>query len=153
MADMRDQVFNWDDNGYVDLPDSSFTTLEPGTYNAMIKTYEKGYYQPKEGAKTPPCPQATVYFEVETGTGATTTINNKYCLYSGYPWGAKLKNLFSALGMVDGNGKVSINFDKIIGLDCRVDVTKDPDSRDASKFYNHIDKVLPPAAPDNYDNF
>lgn len=152
MADMKNKVFGWDESNYVELPDSDFTLLEPGTYNARIKTYEKGYYQPKEGAKTPPCPQATVHFEVESDAG-TTTIQNKYCLYSGFPWGAKLKNLFSALGQTDANGNVRINFDAIVGMECRVDVTKDPDRNDATKFYNHIDKVLPPAAPDNYDNF
>jgi hypothetical protein len=152
MAD-NNQVFGWDDNGYVDIPDSAFTTLEPGEYRATIKTYEKGFYQPKEGAKTPPCPQATVYFDVDGGDAGTSLISNKYCLYSGYPWGAKLKNLFSALGMTDANGNVRINFDAIVGMECRVDVTKDPDKNDPKKFYNHIDKVLPPAAPNDYDNF
>ena len=150
--DMKNQVFGWDDNGFVELPDSDFTQLEPGIYNARIKTYEKGYYQPKEGAKTPACPQATVHFEIESDAG-TTTLKNKYCLYSGFPWGAKLKNLFSALGQTDANGNVRISFDAIVGMECRVDVTKDPDPNDATKFYNHIGKVLPPAAADDYGSF
>lgn len=126
--------------------DSSFIELPAGDYDFTIDHWERSRSNGSE--KIPASNMAIVYFNIHTKGGDIVQIRENYILHSKLEW--KLSELFCGVGLKKKGEELRMNWNALPGLTGRCEVSLDPDSKDSSKKYNHIKKLYPKEAPQNF---
>ena len=135
MSDMEREL-GWDDEIE---KESSFVELPPGDYEFTIDHFERGRSQGSD--KIPASNMAIVFFNIKTPDGQEATIRENFILHSKLEW--KLSELFRSVGLKKEGEKLRMNWSALPGLKGKAKVTLDPDKKDPSKKFNHIQKLYP----------
>ncbi len=98
MSDFSEQIdrdfgMGWDDEIE---NEGNFTVVPDGDYDFVVKAFERGLYEPKEGSKIPQCNKATLSIEISNAAGEKTTIEHRLYLCKSQEW--KLSDFFIAIG-------------------------------------------------------
>ena len=109
MAENIERNLDWDDTIE---KDSDFELLPAGDYAFTVESVERGRYEPKEGAKLPPCNQATVNLRIEYN-GNTVTVQHRLFLHSRCE--GMLKGFFVGIGQGKKNEPLKMNWAAVPG--------------------------------------
>lgn len=123
--------------------DDSFVQLQPGDYDFTIDSFERGRSQ--GSTKIPACNMAIVYFNIVAPGGERVIIRENYILHTKLEW--KLSELFCGVGLKKKGEQLRMNWNALIGLKGRAQVSLDADKNDPDKKYNHIKKIYPYEPP------
>lgn len=141
MSDFSDQIdrdfgMGWDDEI---LEEGAYTLVPDGDYDFVVKTFERGLYEPKEGSKLPRCNKATLSIEISNATGEKTTIEHRLFLCKSHEW--KLSEFFKAIGQKKHGEAAKMNWNAVPGSRGRCKVGR----RDYNgNTYNEIKKFYDP---------
>lgn len=107
----------WDDTIENDSPD--YILLPIGDYDFTVTALERQRYEPKEGAKLPPCNMAILTLEIECKEG---TAHIKHNLYLHSSTEGLLCAFFTAIGQRKHGERSRMNWNAIIGAKGRCKV-------------------------------
>ena len=136
MAEM-DMELGWD--GEITCNSKNFVELPPGDYDFTIDRYERSYFNGSEKVRA--TDMAIVYFNIRTPDGQETQIRDSYILLKSFQW--KIAQLFVGVGLMKEGETKGMNWPALPGLSGRAKISLDPDRKDPSKKYNHIEKIYP----------
>ena len=114
--------------------------LPDGDYPFQIVSLEKRRYEPKEGAKLPPCNMATLTVRInDRMSGQTIDIRTNLHLHTKMEW--KLCEFFAAIGMRQKGEALRMDWSHVVGATglCKVKKRSRTDGRAESE----IDRFYP----------
>lgn len=147
MAEVNEnEVFDWDDEIEDDGTEREFVTLEPGTYDFEVTSFERAYHEAKPGGKAPSCPKAVIKIKIASDKG-DCYITENFLLYKKMEW--KISQFFKSLGMKKSGEKVSMKWDDTVGMSGSAKISKDKgDSPDV--FFNHVKEWIEKKGEDEW---
>ena len=133
-----DEALDWGDTVKAG---SAKKLLDEGDYNARVSSFTRGRFP--GSAKLPACNQAIQKFDIATPEGIVT-VESKIPLCKSLSW--KIAAFFEAIGKAKKGEDVKMEWDHVIGAECRVHVSQRSfTGRDGKNhIVNDIDKFLPP---------
>lgn len=135
--------FDWDS---VIENDSTFVLLPEGDYDFVVKSFERGRHQPRQGGKLPPCNKATLNIEVTDGVNSATITHNLF-LHSSCE--GMLCAFFTAIGQRKKGEQLKMNWPSVPGSRGRCKVVQKKNFNNDDK-HNEIARFYEPgesAAP------
>lgn len=115
MADVNNEVFDWDDE--IEDDGSSLEAVPAGKYDFTVESFERGHYD--GGEKIPECNMAIVGFKITNGT-VTGYATERFFLCKSQEW--KLSSLFKACGLKETGKKAKMQWNKLLGSTGRCNV-------------------------------
>lgn len=146
-------AFNWDDE--VENTGHEFEIMPAGDYEFTVTGFTRGWYDPKQGAKLPPCAQAELEltFNWTNGNGAARTnkLTYKLQLCQSVSW--KIFQFFQSVGLLPEDAKqTKFPWNAVMGKK-GIAAVEQTVSQKNNKTYNNVDKVyVPSSRPTVYAN-
>ncbi len=136
MAENFEKELGWEDEIQ---KDNSFIEFPEGDYDFVIDHFDRS--RSKGSDKIPPSNMAVVFFRIKNKHGEEILIRENFILHTRLEW--KLSELFRSVGLKKEGEALRMNWPALVGKTGKCHVTLDPDQKDPSKKYNHINKLYP----------
>lgn len=129
-------VLSWDSE--ISAVYDEFITLKEGEYPFVVKNVERRQYSPGPNSKLPPCPEANVQIEIESDQGIVQVFERLFLVQK---MAFRLTQFFVSIGMVGDNGRIVMDWDKVIGKTGTVKIKNEEYN---GNIYNRVDRFLKP---------
>lgn len=143
MENNNNQAFDF--NATIEIPESEFVLLDPGTYKFTITNREKSFHQPNPnnpGKMPADTPIVTLFLSIESDKG-TAVIRDRFFLHPSVSW--RIGAFFKAVGMIPEDSKqLTMDWDNVIGKSGYCTVKQQAGNTEGVVF-NNIDKYLKPS--------
>lgn len=131
----QERELGWNDSIPADADE--FTLLPEGEYAFQVETFERTRF--KGSSKLPPCNQARVHILING-----TIIKHNFFLHT--KCAGLICAFFKAIGAPEANGKIQVDWNKILGATgrCKVSIRKWKGDDGVDRENNEITRFLPP---------
>ena len=150
---VNNAALNWDDD--IQYTGHEYELMPEGDYLFTVTGFTRGWYEPRAGAKLPPCPQAeielTINWQNAKKEPRTNTLTYKLQLSQSVSW--KIFQFFQGLKRLPEDTKqAKFPWNAIIGKTGIAAIVQNV-SQNNGKTYNNVDKIyIPSSAPKVYTN-
>lgn len=135
----ENKVYDWDDE--IENDGKGFVTLEEGTYEFEVTSFEKSFYEPSAKSKLPRCNMAVIGMTIRTDEG-DAVITDKLQMCAKMEW--KLSSFFRCIGLKKHGEKLRMQWDKVIGCKGRAKIVKVAGTKNDGVFFNNIGFYIDP---------
>jgi hypothetical protein len=109
-SEQIDRDMGWDEEI---LEESSYKLISDGDCDFVVKTFERGIHEPKEGGTLPRCNKATLSIELTNAAGEKATVEHRLFLCKSQEW--KLSEFFKAIGQKKHGEAAKMNWSAVPG--------------------------------------
>lgn len=136
----NNDVLEWGQSLTADV--NEFTVLPAGDYDFTITKVEKKYYEPKPGAKLPPCPEADLTIDIQASEGRASLTHRLFWHKSTQ---FRIAEAFIACGLAKKDEDFISDPDLLMGKSGRCTLSKQPYQKNdgTSGIRNEISKMMP----------
>lgn len=123
--------------------ENDFELIPDGDYTFTVKAYERGQYEPKDGAKMCACPMVSVTLGIRIADpdGSTAEKEFKYNLFLNTKAEGRISEFFEGVGLKKKGDKFKMAWNSVIGKTGKLKMgrrkgnTGDNEFNDVKKFY------------------
>ena len=123
--------------------ENDFELIPDGDYSFTVLSYERGQYEPKEGAKMCACPTVTLTLgiRVTNPDGSTEQRETRHNLFLNTKQEGKISEFFEGVGLKKKGDKFKMAWNSVIGKTGKLKMGKrkgnsgDVEFNDVKKFY------------------
>lgn len=133
-------ALDWDSE--IQYTESSYVTLAEGTYPFTVTSFDRQNYD--GGQKVPPCRMAVVHLAVDGGDQGVANVDERLYLHTSMLW--KLSEFFHAIGQLEKDGSMHMNWNAVPGATGMVEVSVNEytNKNGEKKKNNRVARFLPP---------
>lgn len=133
-------ALDWDD--VIQYTESSFVLLPAGEYPFTVTGFDRQNFDGSD--KVPPCKMAVLHLAVDGGDQGTANVDERLYLHTSMMW--KLSEFFTAIGQLQKDGSVRMNWNAVPGSTGRVklSVNQYKNKKGEDRTNNRVEHFLPP---------
>lgn len=141
MAEVLGRELGWEDEI---LLENEFEPLPEGDYAFKVIAFKRARYEPKPGAKLPPCNMAELEIEIAGADGAKRTVFHNLYLHTKTE--GLLSNFFISIGQKKHGEPLRMNWNAVIGATgrCKVVINEWTNNKGETRRNNQISRFYDP---------